>query len=54
MNPLLGFSRLIDAITERIGKAVSWLILVAVLVSAGNAVIRKAFNVSSNAWLEAQ
>jgi TRAP-type mannitol/chloroaromatic compound transport system permease small subunit len=54
MNPLLGFSRLIDAITERIGKAVSWLILVAVLVSAGNAVIRKVFNVSSNAWLEAQ
>ncbi|TCN28998.1 TRAP transporter small permease subunit [Sinorhizobium americanum] len=54
MKPLLGFSRLIDAITERIGKAVSWLILVAVLVSAGNAVIRKAFNVSSNAWLEAQ
>lgn len=54
MKPLLGFSRLIDAITERIGKAVSWLILVAVLVSAGNAVIRKVFNMSSNAWLEAQ
>ncbi len=54
MQPLLGFSRLIDAVTERIGKAVSWLILVAVLVSAGNAVIRKAFNMSSNAWLEAQ
>ncbi|WP_026621737.1 MULTISPECIES: TRAP transporter small permease subunit [Ensifer] len=54
MKPLLGFSRLIDAVTEKIGKAVSWLILVAVLVSAGNAVIRKAFNISSNAWLEAQ
>ncbi|HXV32168.1 MAG TPA: TRAP transporter small permease subunit [Sinorhizobium sp.] len=54
MQLLLGFSRLIDATTERIGKAVSWLILVAVLVSAGNAIIRKAFNVSSNAWLEAQ
>ncbi|MCA1493785.1 TRAP transporter small permease subunit [Sinorhizobium alkalisoli] len=54
MQLLLGFSRLIDATTERIGKAVSWLILVAVLVSAGNAVIRKAFNMSSNAWLEAQ
>lgn len=54
MQPLLGFSRLIDAVTERIGKAVSWLILVAVLVSAGNAVIRKVFNMSSNAWLEAQ
>ncbi|MCA1370100.1 TRAP transporter small permease subunit [Bradyrhizobium sp. BRP14] len=54
MKPLLGFSRLIDAVTEKIGKAVAWLILVAVLVSAGNAVIRKAFNISSNAWLEAQ
>ncbi|MQW85540.1 TRAP transporter small permease subunit [Sinorhizobium saheli] len=54
MKPLLGFSRLIDAVTERVGKAVSWLILVAVLVSAGNAIIRKAFNISSNAWLEAQ
>ncbi|MDK1373187.1 MULTISPECIES: TRAP transporter small permease subunit [unclassified Sinorhizobium] len=54
MKPLLGFSRLIDTITENIGKAVGWLILVAVLVSAGNAVIRKVFNMSSNAWLEAQ
>ncbi len=54
MGALLGLSRMIDTITERIGKAVSWLILVAVLVSAGNAVVRKAFNVSSNAWLEAQ
>ena len=54
MKALLGFSRLIDVVTEKIGKAVSWLILVAVLVSAGNAVVRKAFNVSSNAWLEAQ
>ncbi|WEX86848.1 TRAP transporter small permease subunit [Sinorhizobium garamanticum] len=54
MKPLLGFSRLIDTITENIGKAVGWLILVAVLVSAGNAVIRKIFNMSSNAWLEAQ
>ncbi len=54
MGALLGLSRMIDTITERIGKAVSWLILIAVLVSAGNAVVRKAFNVSSNAWLEAQ
>ncbi|KSV67160.1 C4-dicarboxylate ABC transporter [Sinorhizobium sp. Sb3] len=51
---MLGFSRLIDTITEFIGKGVSWLILAAVLVSAGNAVIRKIFNMSSNAWLEAQ
>ena len=54
MKMLLVFSRLIDAITENIGKAVGWLILVAVLVSAGNAIIRKVFNTSSNAWLEAQ
>jgi len=54
MKLLLGFSRLIDSITEIIGKAVAWLILVAVLVSAGNAIIRKIFNMSSNAWLEAQ
>jgi TRAP-type mannitol/chloroaromatic compound transport system permease small subunit len=54
MAPLLGISRTIDATTEFIGKAVSWLILVAVLVSAGNAVVRKIFNVSSNSWLEAQ
>jgi TRAP-type mannitol/chloroaromatic compound transport system permease small subunit len=54
MAALLGISRLIDRVTEIIGKSVSWLILVAVLVSAGNAIIRKIFNMSSNAWLEAQ
>ncbi|MCF3641499.1 TRAP transporter small permease subunit [Rhizobium sp. TRM95111] len=54
MKQLLGLSRLIDHVTENIGKAVAWLILVAVLVSAGNAIVRKAFNISSNAWLEAQ
>jgi TRAP-type mannitol/chloroaromatic compound transport system permease small subunit len=54
MQSLLGLSRAIDTATEWIGKSVAWLILVAVLVSAGNAIIRKVFNVSSNAWLEAQ
>ena len=54
MKALLGFSRLIDDVTENIGKAVAWLILVAVLVSAGNAIVRKVLNTSSNAWLEAQ
>ncbi len=54
MGALLALSRLIDRINETLGKAVSWLILVAVLVSAGNAIIRKVFNVSSNAWLEMQ
>jgi TRAP-type mannitol/chloroaromatic compound transport system permease small subunit len=47
-------SRLIDAVNERIGKAVYWLVLVMVLVSAGNAIIRKTLNMSSNAWLELQ
>src|SRR5882672_7852526 len=51
---LLSFSRLVDAMNERVGRAVYWLILVAVLVSAGNAVVRYAFNRSSNAWLEIQ
>src|SRR3954469_9663533 len=50
----LKLSRLIDAINERIGKAVYWLVLVMVLVSAGNAIIRKTLNMSSNAWLELQ
>ena len=54
MAGLLALSRAIDRMNEFIGKAVSWLILLAVLVSAGNAVIRKSFNMSSNAWLELQ
>lgn len=54
MSALLRLSTAIDAVTAFIGRSVSWLILVAVLVSAGNAVIRKAFDVSSNAWLELQ
>jgi len=51
---LLRISALIDALNERIGKAVYWLVLVAVLISAGNAIVRKVFNMSSNAFLEAQ
>lgn len=47
-------SRAIDAVNLRIGLAARWLILVAVLISAGNAIVRKAFSTSSNAWLEAQ
>lgn len=54
MTPLLRISAAIDAFTGFIGKAVSWLILLAVLISAGNAVVRKAFDMSSNAWLELQ
>lgn len=54
MTLLLKLSQLIDGLTERIGRLTYWLILVAVLVSAGNAVIRYAFNMGSNAWLELQ
>jgi TRAP-type mannitol/chloroaromatic compound transport system permease small subunit len=54
MAGLLALSRSIDRLNEFIGKWVSWLILLAVLVSAGNAIIRKTFNMSSNAWLELQ
>jgi len=54
MRALLAFSRLIDYANECVGRAVAWLVLIAVLVSAGNAMTRYAFNVSSNAWLEIQ
>jgi TRAP-type mannitol/chloroaromatic compound transport system permease small subunit len=54
MSTPLALSRAIDAVTEFIGKWIGWLILISILVSAGNAVIRKAFNMSSNAWLELQ
>lgn len=54
MHALLRLSRLIDAITERVGRGARWLILVTVLISAGNALARYAFNLSSNAWLEIQ
>ncbi|AZO20368.1 MAG: TRAP transporter small permease subunit [Mesorhizobium sp.] len=54
MAGLLALSRTIDRINEFIGRWISWLILLAILVSAGNAVIRKAFDISSNAWLELQ
>ncbi len=47
-------SRLIDAINDRLGKMAAWLVLVAVLISAGNAVLRKALGFSSNAFLEMQ
>jgi len=54
LNALLAFSRAVDALNERIGRAVYWLILVAVLISSGNAIVRKAFDMSSNAYLEIQ
>ncbi|MDQ2067986.1 TRAP transporter small permease subunit [Xinfangfangia sp. CPCC 101601] len=55
MSVLLTLSRLIDRVNERIGKIAGYAILLAILVSAGNAVIRKvAPRLSSNAWLEMQ
>ena len=54
VNALLALSRVIDAINDRIGRTVYWLILAAVLISAGNAIVRKAFDMSSNAFLEIQ
>ncbi len=54
MSPLLKFSALIDAINNLIGKVVMWLVLAAVLISAGNAIMRKAFDIGSNAYLEIQ
>lgn len=54
MGGLLAFSRVVDAVNERLGKLTAWLVLAAVLISAGNATTRKLFNLSSNAWLELQ
>ena len=54
MQALLKLSRLIDGLNERVGKLAYWLTLAAVLVSSINALIRYAFDLSSNAWLELQ
>ena len=54
MDRLLRLSGGIDRMTEFIGRQVRWLILAAVLVSAVNAIVRKTFDTSSNAWLELQ
>jgi TRAP-type mannitol/chloroaromatic compound transport system permease small subunit len=54
VSTLLTLSRLIDRMSEFIGKWVAWLVLAAVLISALNASVRKAFNTSSNAYLEIQ
>jgi TRAP-type mannitol/chloroaromatic compound transport system permease small subunit len=54
VKALLTLSRHIDALTERIGKSAIWIVLIVALVSAGNALMRHTFNVSSNAFLEIQ
>jgi len=54
VKTLLALARLIDALTERVGRIVIWLVLVATLISAGNALARYTLGASSNAWLEIQ
>lgn len=54
MNFLLQFSRLIDGLSEAVGRATIWLVLVVVLISAGNAVSRFSLDLSSNGMLEIQ
>ena len=54
MGPLLKLSHGIDWFNNHVGHLIRWLVLAAVLISASNAIIRKAFNVSSNAYLEIQ
>lgn len=54
MTGLLKVARLIDSVNARVGRVLSWLILIVVLISATNATVRKVFDTSSNAWLELQ
>jgi len=54
MRLLLSFSALIDALNEKIGVVCNWLVVLACVVSAGNAMVRYAYDSSSNAWLEVQ
>ncbi|HYW56486.1 MAG TPA: TRAP transporter small permease subunit [Polaromonas sp.] len=54
MTPLLSLSRVIDSISTLLGKVTMWMILATTLISAGNAIVRKAFDMSSNGLLEIQ
>lgn len=54
MKPWIAIARAIDALNERIGRGIAWLVGLATLISAGNAALRYALGVSSNAWLEIQ
>jgi TRAP-type mannitol/chloroaromatic compound transport system permease small subunit len=54
MQALLKLSAAIDRLNEWVGKVVMWLVLAAVLISSGNAIMRKAFSIGSNAYLEIQ
>jgi TRAP-type mannitol/chloroaromatic compound transport system permease small subunit len=54
VSSLLSLSRLIDRLSEFVGRWVAWLVVFAVLISTVNAIVRKAFNYSSNSLLEIQ
>lgn len=54
MKSLLKLSRLIDALTDLVGKSIIWLVLIVTLISSGNAIMRYTINYSSNAFLEIQ
>ena len=54
MKALLALARAIDALNESIGHALRWLVLLATLISAANALVRYGLGESSNAWLEIQ
>jgi TRAP-type mannitol/chloroaromatic compound transport system permease small subunit len=54
VGALLKLSKIIDAVNARIGRTLSWLVLIVVLIAATNATVRKLFDTSSNAWLELQ
>ena len=54
MRALLAFSRAVDGLNAFVGRYVLWLILASTMISAINAIVRKAFNMSSNAYLEVQ
>lgn len=54
MDTLLSIARRIDKLNEWIARGACWAIFLAIVVSAGNAIVRKAFGTSSNAWLELQ
>lgn len=54
MRAVLGLCSAIDALNTQVARAVKWLILISILIAAANAVVRKLFSISSNAYLEAQ
>jgi len=54
MKIAIDIARIIDAVNERVGRAVLWLVLAVTLISAANALMRYGFGMSSNAWLEIQ